>query len=355
MRRLPNAGWSLAALLVLALALIVVVWPWVHTGFSASRTPAADAQTSIPPPHVRIAYQRNPHLPDPRHRMFLGTFTSLRGVANPQLAAAQREAAMGRRYDLEATFYNWLDVFPEHGEAAMAAAGVTPLVTWYGPKIGHPHAFVLGQVNSGAYDALILRQAEAIKAFHKLIWLQPMIEMNGNWYRGYSGHPRAFIKAWRHIHDLFRQARVHNVLWVWVPNITPGNWDQYYPGNSYVDIIGVDGYNNLAWGPWRSFAQIFNPFFIHFAGRKPLLVGETATAAGPAAGPAGAASWISDMRLYLKDVAGPRYGVVAVCWFDTDTSSGRFNWRVDQTPAAWQAWLTLARDPYFGGRPAGAS
>jgi hypothetical protein len=97
---------------------------------------------------------------------------------------------------------------------------------------------------------------------------------------------------------------------------------------------------------------MFSGFLAHYAGRKPLMVVETATNSGggdPAAGIGSAASYINGMHAYLKDVAGPRYGFVALCWFDTDNTDG-IDWRVNQTPAAWQAWLSLARDPYFGGK-----
>ena len=58
------------------------------------------------------------------------------------------------------------------------------------------------------------------------------------------------------------------------------------------------------------------------------------------------ASFIAGMASYLK-AAGPKYDLIGVCWFDTDTNNG-YNWRVDQTPRAWQARLTLARDLHFG-------
>ena len=54
------------------------------------------------------------------------------------------------------------------------------------------------------------------------------------------------------------------------------------------------------------------------------------------------------MHSYLEDVAGPEYGVIAVCWFDT-ADTDNHDWELDQTKASWQAWLSLARDPYFGG------
>jgi len=47
------------------------------------------------------------------------------------------------------------------------------------------------------------------------------------------------------------------------------------------------------------------------------------------------------MASHLQQVAGPQYGVIGVCWFDTDTDTN-YDWHVDQTTAAWQAWLALA-------------
>jgi len=91
--------------------------------------------------------------------------------------------------------------------------------------------------------------------------------------------------------------------------------------------------------------------YLSFAPGKPQLVVETATNSGagvPGAGVGSAASFITGMASYLQQVAGPQYGVIGVCWFDTDTNNN-YNWRVDQTASAWQAWLALARTPYFGG------
>jgi hypothetical protein len=256
---------------------------------------------------------------------------------------------MGRPYDLEATFYGWTDLFPQKGEQTFAAHGRAPIVTWYGPGTASTSPFSLGPVISGQDDSWILTQARAFKQFGKPVWLQPMIEMNGNWYNGYSGNPTAFIEAWRRIYNLFASVGASNVIWVWCVNVQPFNWDAYYPGNSYVDVIGGDEFNNKAWSnSWTSFAQLFGPFFAHFAGVKPLLVGETGTNT-ITVNPGG---WISGMRSYLETVAGPRYGVVAVCYYDTNTSSSGWDWRVDQTPASWKAWLEMAQDPYFGGHGA---
>ena len=333
---------------VLLAAAGTLVWG-CHTA-APLRSSAAQAPGPAPAGHPHTSYlPRSPrwpgYLPNPQHRMLLGAFTGLSGQASDEASTERREAAIGRRYDLELTYYQWDDPFPDFGEATIVGHGRTPVMTWYGPGKDPGDHRTLAQINGGRDDAWIMRQAEAIKQFRKPIFLRLMIEMNGNWYRGYSGDPSAYTAAWRRIHRLFAQAGTSNVIWVWCPNNQPANWDQYYPGDSYVDVIGVDGYNWPS-NPWQSFEQLFGPFLQHYAGRKPLMIGE----AGTNATRGNEASFISGMHSYLKNVAGPRYGAVALCWFDSDISGGGTNWRLDQTPAAWKAWLALARDPYFGGR-----
>src|SRR5579875_244734 len=61
------------------------------------------------------------YLPNPRHRMLLGAYTNLAGDGGVEASTQIREAAIGRRYDLELTYYNWTDPFPDFGEATIAA------------------------------------------------------------------------------------------------------------------------------------------------------------------------------------------------------------------------------------------
>jgi Glycosyl hydrolase family 26 len=325
-------------------------------GGSGSRTgqafsPAATV-TAHPAPAPALAAGGSADLPDPRMRMLLGALVDLSGQPSSAASVAMREGAMGRPYDLQLTYYNWTDPFPDAGEQAMAAAGTTPVMAWYPPDKDLGSAWTLSQVTSAADDRWITRQARAIRAFGHRVFLRLMPEMNGNWY-GYSGDPAAYVAAWRYVHEVFDRAGATNVTWVWCPNVNPGNWDSYYPGSAYVDVIGIDGFSDIAY-TWQTFEQLFGGDFAHFAAfapGKPQLVVETGTNSGagvPGAGVGSAASFISGMRDYLKAVAGPEYRVIGVCWFDTDTNNGQ-NWRVDQTPQSWQAWLALARDPYFGG------
>jgi len=82
---------------------------------------------------------------------------------------------------------------------------------------------------------------------------RPLHENNGGWFWwGYkpTHPPTDFINVWQYIFNYFTITKqLHNMLWMFSPSIKEtGNSFQdelyYYPGNNYVDIIGVDEYND---------------------------------------------------------------------------------------------------------------
>ena len=352
-----RASWLLALLIALLSAAACGTAGQVGGSETTSAGTAAPTATGSAPQTttegVTPTWRNPPGVPDPNSRMLLGAYVDLSGQSSQHASVKARERAMGRAYDLLLTYYNWTDSFPDAHEAAMVAGGTTPLMAWYLPDKNTGSTASLSAIAAGSDDAWIATQAHAIKAFGHRVYLRLAPEMNGDWYR-YSGDPAAYVAAWRHVWHVFHQAGVSNVTWVWCPNLTPAdNWDSYYPGRAYVDVIGVDSFSNVKY-TWQTFQEMFEGFFKHFAASapgKPQMVVETATNSGkgaPVVGIGSAASFISGMQSYLENVAGPKYNVIGVCWFDSDTNDG-INWRVDQTAESWQAWLTLARDPYFGG------
>jgi beta-mannanase len=161
-----------------------------------------------------------------------------------------------------------------------------------------------------------------------------------------------FVAAWRHIHDVFAAVGVNNAAWVWAPNADshPGgidttswnSWRNYYPGDTYVDWVGIDGYN---WGTqytWQTFGQIFSPVYADYVGRKPIMIAES----GSVEAGGDKAQWLADSATWIK--AHP--GIAAVVWFDTNQSSTGLDWRADSSLAALGAYETMARDPYFSGQ-----
>ncbi|MCC5022586.1 MAG: hypothetical protein J6386_07215 [Candidatus Synoicihabitans palmerolidicus] len=74
------------------------------------------------------------------------------------------------------------------------------------------------------------------------IVFRPLHEMNGDWFWWGSlaeGGPETYAQAYRMLVDYIRE-RSDLVLFCWSPDTALAT--EYYPGDDYVDVIGVDGY-----------------------------------------------------------------------------------------------------------------
>jgi hypothetical protein len=75
-------------------------------------------------------------------------------------------------------------------------------------------------------------------------------EFNGNWFPwGAVGQHNQFVAYWRQIVTTMRSVPGANFTFEWNPSLpTPGvgRYGQYYPGNAYVDYVGLDIFDE-AW------------------------------------------------------------------------------------------------------------
>lgn len=77
-----------------------------------------------------------------------------------------------------------------------------------------------------------------------VLW-RPFHEMNGNWFWWDGKDPETFKKLWRQMFDYFTQTKdLDNLLWVYAPN-QGRNAAVYYPGDRYVDLVGLDAYSDF--------------------------------------------------------------------------------------------------------------
>jgi mannan endo-1,4-beta-mannosidase len=77
-----------------------------------------------------------------------------------------------------------------------------------------------------------------------VLW-RPFHEMNGNWFWWDGKDPETFKKLWRQMFDYFTKTRdLNNLLWVYAPNHGT-NTAVYYPGDHYVDLVGLDAYTDF--------------------------------------------------------------------------------------------------------------
>jgi beta-mannanase len=266
----------------------------------------------------------------------------------PQESLSLRERQLGRTMRIDHAYFNWNDPFPTQQQQDDKTHGRLPLITWWGTEYA--------AINDGSQDALIRARADAVRDYGNKVMLAWASEMNLDhppWPDvEQPSDPAGFIAAWRRIHDIFQQAGVTNVVWVWAPNCEshPGgynqasanNWTRYYPGDAYVDWVGIDGYN---WGkgyitPWESMSHFATPIYRDYADKKPIILAETASAEIGG----NKAQWITDAASWIKTHEDIR----ALVWFDQKSTSAH-DWRIDSSPAAFAAFRALARDPAFTG------
>ncbi|MGA9452490.1 MAG: glycosyl hydrolase [Verrucomicrobiia bacterium] len=77
-----------------------------------------------------------------------------------------------------------------------------------------------------------------------VLW-RPFHEMNGDWFWWDGKDPETFKKLWRQEFNYFtRTKRLDNLLWVYAPNHRT-NTAVYYPGDRYVDLVGLDAYTDF--------------------------------------------------------------------------------------------------------------
>jgi hypothetical protein len=227
--------------------------------------------------------------------------------------------------------------------------GAVPMVTWLPVRDGShgpdQPEFTLRQLRAGAHDGYIRTWAAGAAAWGHPLLLRFAPEMNepGNaWSANVNGNSaRDFRLAWRRVHDLFAQVGASNVAWVWSPNVlTPGSppLASLYPGDRYVDWIGIDGYN---WGTsqrrshWQSFAQVFGPTLqaVRALTKKPLMLTEI----GSSESGGSKAAWIRDFFVQLR--RNP--DILAFVWFDFDKET---DWRVDSSATSRAAFTIGVAD-----------
>lgn len=272
---------------------------------------------------------------------YFGAYTNPEGVwqgnVYRQAQVQRREAQIARTYAVDHHYYAWWDVFPSGLEQWDLANGRVPLISWDGTR--------LADINSGKEDDLIRQRARGVKALGEPVFLRWCWEMNGDWMRCGGARnnpdgPAKYRQAWKRIVDIFRSEGATNAVWVWSPNAGDvpaqswNHWTNYYPGDAYVDWVGIDGYNWTS----TSFEAIFTPVYRDYAGRKPIMIAETSSSNGD---PNRKAQWITAARDGIK----ARFpSVAAFVWFDEKKEA---DWRPDSSSSSFDAYKAMATDPHF--------
>lgn len=201
----------------------------------------------------------------------------------------------------------------------------------------------------GGHDDQLERFAQGLKDFGGPVFFRLNNEMNGDWcsYSAYfaSMDTEVYLASWRYVYRYFEEAGVDNLIWVWNPHDLsfPGfawnHWLTYYPGDEYVDIIGLTGYNPGTYfpgEPWRPFHEIYPTLYRDYLSlfRHPFMITEF----GSNSFGGDKAQWIADMFHHMPLFENIR---VAIWWngidWDAQGNPGRI-YKLDETPETLEAF-----------------
>ena len=231
--------------------------------------------------------------------------------------------------------------------------------------------YSLDNIINGKFDTKLRKWARDAKNSNIPLIIDFAPEMNGDWFP-WSGilngagtknkygdpaladGPEKYRDAYRHIITIFRQEKATKITWVFhvdAYNTLEKSWNNYkayYPGDGYIDWIGVSVYGaQTPSEDWKTFNQIMGssyPQLAKISSKKPLAVLEF----GVTERGTRKAKWISDALNSIKKGKYPRIKAMSYWhenWENSDGSMSRL--RLDSSKSALNTYKNSIKSSFF--------
>ena len=235
---------------------------------------------------------------------------------------------------------NWYRsrAFPTKTASWIRKAGVTPFVRLMlrsDPSQDHGDpVFTTKAIARGDFDADLAKWARAAARFKTPILAEWGTEMNGDWFQwnarwnGRAKGAERFAAAYRRIIDISRANGATNIIWVFHVNHADGprtRWnrmEKYYPGDDYIDWMGISLYSMQ--GPDEDEKTAFIAIdqtikrLVKLAPTKPIIIAEFGTDVNNAREPA--AAWADQA---LKHILSGRWpNLIGFSWWNETWPNG---------------------------------
>ncbi len=278
---------------------------------------------------------------------------------------------------------NWFKniTFPKSQVRIISRAGSIPYIrmmprTTFNQGVPDP-VYSMQRIIDGDFDASLIQWAIDAKNTNIPLIVEFGTEVNGAWFpwngKWNGGNitteygdpnipdgPERFCDAYRHIIDIFRSQDVQNITWVFhvdAESLPIEAWNSmaaYYPGDDYIDWIGVSVYGPQVQGDdWRTFTEILDasyPELTAISPKKPIALLEFG--AMEQEPKTQKAKWIRDALQAIKNNRYPHIKAISY-WHSKWRNANRSisNLKVDSSPEALRAYKEEIIDPFFISTP----
>lgn len=275
---------------------------------------------------------------------------------------------------------HWLDGvirFPKENVEICRRLGTIPYIRlqpWSRIEQDKPEPiFSMQAIIDGTFDEPLRAWAIEARDARTPIMIEFGPEVNGDWFpwsgkwnggaettrygdKRWPDGPERFRDAYRHIIELFRDEGANNITWVlhvdtqWNPT---QNWNKlkyYYPGDSYIDWIGLSVFGpqllSHDWDPFEVLVKNFWPQIDEVTKSKPILISEYASIESPTQRNR-KAKWIKDA---LESISSGRFPRVkgATYWNSAGWSEDpRLSFEIDTSLESLTAYRAEIAKPFW--------
>lgn len=236
--------------------------------------------------------------------------------------------------------------------------------------------YSLQKILNGNLDQELIQWANDAKEFGRPIMVEFGTEVNGNWFSwsgalngggqnstygnpAYPDGPELFKDTYKYIIDLFRKQGVDNITWTFhlnagsAPNEPWNNFNAYYPGDDYIDWIGISIYGTQIHGqPPAKFADVLRDSYMKLgmvSVSKPLALFEFGTIEDASYKKS---DWFKEVFEALKSGEFPRIKAISYWHSKWEDDKGKvYNMKIDSSPEALKSYKSNISNPLFISTP----
>ena len=281
----------------------------------------------------------------------VSAFTAVLMISSTSQAAPEGEMPFGvydpegvfsedKEVTIEHLFMPWEDIFLPSlvdADAYAVSRGRSVLVTiepWtWNRSERNTKRHLWNGISSGNYDQYMSSICAVLNVFNSSVtvrWAQEMDDKSGQFIWA-NWEPETYKAAYRRMVDACR-AQAPNINFMWSPLGYEG-LELYYPGDDYVDIVGLSVFGLQAWerdilGKESSYKEILGPRYERVEGfGKPVVIAEL----GYVGDKNYVAKWNREVRMVYPEFPN----LVAVVYFNQKEvypwpdGYGLPNWKVE--------------------------